>query len=101
MVQPAATESGHMSFNLRNVFHTLETIIVDKYKEERYFVQMSSLILNLPTQFFFHVVVTKVKLPNKDRMLLDVTTLVRRTFKEKRRTSDCFPAEKWPTKVCE
>ena len=80
---PATAESGGMSLNLRNVFHTAETITVDKYKEKCYCVQMSSLILNLLTQLFFHVLVTKAKFLKKSRMLLDISTQVDRSLRKR------------------
>lgn len=44
-------ESSHMSLNLRNVFQYY--IVVDKYKEESYFGQMSPLTLIYQLNFSF------------------------------------------------
>ena len=57
-------------------FNTIETITVDKYKEELLYTNVISDSL-LPTQIFFYVWMTKVKLPNRDRILLDNSTSVK------------------------
>ena len=57
-------------------FNTIETITVDKYKEELLHTNVISDSL-LPTQIFFYVWMTKVKLPNRDRILLDNSTSVK------------------------
>lgn len=61
-------------------FDTTEILIIDECKRERYFVQMSP---NLPTQFLFYVLMTRTKLPDKDRMAVDTSIPVRSLKKSK------------------
>lgn len=56
-------------------FNTIETITVDKYKEKRKLLYTSVISdSHLPTQIFFYVWMTKVKLPNRDGILIDNST---------------------------